>query len=133
MDGDDDGWPDWVDGCPEVPNPEQEDLNGNAIQDACEPGLDYDSDGVLNEDRPDYVKSPSELVLIDGVAAAVARLNAAGSRVVVVTNQSAVGRGIIDLATLDEVFVVGDLIAPIALGEIQCLVSAVQHDRWIVV
>jgi D-glycero-D-manno-heptose 1,7-bisphosphate phosphatase len=55
-----------------------------------------DRDGVLNEDRPDHVKNPDELIMIAGSADAVARLNAAGRQVVVVTNQSAVGRQLID-------------------------------------
>jgi D-glycero-D-manno-heptose 1,7-bisphosphate phosphatase len=59
-----------------------------------------DRDGVLNHDREDFVKSPDELVMIDGAAEAVARLTAAGHRVVVVTNQSALGRGLIDETTL---------------------------------
>jgi D-glycero-D-manno-heptose 1,7-bisphosphate phosphatase len=62
-----------------------------------------DRDGVLNVNRDDYVKSPAELVMIDGAAAAVARLNAAGKMVAVVTNQSAVGRGIIDQGMLDRI------------------------------
>lgn len=59
-----------------------------------------DRDGVLNIDRADFVKSPDELILIPGAAAAVARLNRAGIKAVVVSNQSAVGRGIIDEAML---------------------------------
>ncbi len=59
-----------------------------------------DRDGVLNEDRPDSVKSPEELVLLPGAAEAVARLNRAGLPVAVVTNQSVVGRGLIDEAAL---------------------------------
>jgi len=59
-----------------------------------------DRDGVLNEDRPDGVHAPEELILIPGAAEAVAHLNAAGVRVAVVTNQSVVGRGIIDEAAL---------------------------------
>lgn len=59
-----------------------------------------DRDGVLNRDRADFVKSPDELVLIPGAAAAIARLNRAGVAAVVVSNQSAVGRGIIDDAML---------------------------------
>src|SRR5262249_48423014 len=59
-----------------------------------------DRDGVLNVDREDSVKSPGELVMLPGAAKAVARLNAARSLVVVVTNQSVVGRGIIDEAML---------------------------------
>jgi D-glycero-D-manno-heptose 1,7-bisphosphate phosphatase len=62
-----------------------------------------DRDGVLNEDRPGSVKSPAELRMIPRAAEAVARLNAAGIRVVVATNQSVVGRGIIDAAMLERI------------------------------
>lgn len=64
-----------------------------------------DRDGVLNLDRADSVKSPDELILIPDAAEAVARLNRAGIAVAVVTNQSVVGRGIIDermLARINE-------------------------------
>lgn len=62
-----------------------------------------DRDGVLNRDRSDYVKTPDELVLIPGAAAAVARLNAARHKVVLCTNQGVVGRGIIDEAALERI------------------------------
>jgi len=51
-----------------------------------------DRDGTLNVAR-DYVRTPDELELIDGVAPAVRRLNQAQYRVVVVTNQPVVARG----------------------------------------
>lgn len=59
-----------------------------------------DRDGVLNEDRADYVKNPGELVMLPGAARAVARLNAAGFAVALCTNQAAVGKGIVDEAML---------------------------------
>lgn len=62
-----------------------------------------DRDGVLNVDRPDFVKSPEELQMLPGAAAAVARLNAAGHRVAVCTNQSCIGRGIIDEERLAQI------------------------------
>ena len=51
-----------------------------------------DRDGTLNKDTG-YVKSPEDLTLLPGVGAALARLKQAGARLVVVTNQSGVGRG----------------------------------------
>ena len=54
-----------------------------------------DRDGVLNEDRPNWIESPDQLVLIPGAAEAVAKLNREGIPVCVVTNQSVVGRGVI--------------------------------------
>lgn len=62
-----------------------------------------DRDGVLNQDRPDSVRTPDALVMIPRAAAAVARLNRAGVRVAVVTNQSIVGRGLIDEAMLGRI------------------------------
>ncbi len=64
-----------------------------------------DRDGVLNEDRPNWVDSPDQLVLIAGAAEAIAKLNREGIPVCVVTNQSVVGRGVIGegmLATIHE-------------------------------
>ncbi|KAF0809589.1 putative histidinol-phosphatase [Alcanivorax sp. S71-1-4] len=62
-----------------------------------------DRDGVINEDSDDYIKSPEEWIAIAGSADAIARLNQAGYTVVVATNQSGVGRGYYDLATLDAI------------------------------
>ncbi|MDR3682667.1 MAG: HAD family hydrolase, partial [Geothrix sp.] len=56
------------------------------------PAIFLDRDGTLNEEV-DYLSDPEQLVLIPGAAAAVARLNARGIPVVVVTNQSGIGRG----------------------------------------
>ncbi len=62
-----------------------------------------DRDGVLNVDRPDSVKTPVELVMLPRAAAAVARLNAAGIKVALVSNQSVVGRGVIAAEMLERI------------------------------
>lgn len=59
---------------------------------SLKPAIFLDRDGTLNEEV-DYLSDPDQLVLIPGAAAAVARLNAKGIPVVVVTNQSGIGRG----------------------------------------
>lgn len=64
-----------------------------------------DRDGVLTEERAGFVKHPGELAMIDGAAAAVARLNAAGVKTALVTNQSVVGRGIIDADMLERIHI----------------------------
>ena len=51
-----------------------------------------DRDGVLNQDVG-YPFRPDQIIWIDGALDALASLHGAGYRVVVVTNQSGVGRG----------------------------------------
>jgi D-glycero-D-manno-heptose 1,7-bisphosphate phosphatase len=58
-------------------------------------------DGTINEDRADYVKSADEWVALPGALEAIARLNHAGWHVVVATNQTGLGRGLFDMATLN--------------------------------
>jgi len=61
-----------------------------------------DRDGTINEDRDDYVKSADEWVPIPGALEAIARLNHAGWHVVIATNQAGIGRGLFDMAALNE-------------------------------
>jgi D-glycero-D-manno-heptose 1,7-bisphosphate phosphatase len=60
-------------------------------------------DGVLNEYRDDHVKSPEEWQPVPGALEAVARLNQAGWHAVLATNQSGIGRGLLDMASLNAV------------------------------
>ncbi len=60
-----------------------------------------DRDGTLNIDSDDYVKSADEWSPYPNALHAIARLNHAGWHVVVVTNQSGLGRGLFDMATLN--------------------------------
>ena len=60
-----------------------------------------DRDGVINEDSDAYIKTVDEWVPIPGSIKAIARLSQAGYTVVVSTNQSGIGRGYYDVATLD--------------------------------
>ena len=64
-----------------------------------------DRDGTINEDRDDYVKSAEEWVALPGALEAIARLNQAGWHTVVATNQSGIGRGLFDMATLNAMHV----------------------------
>jgi D-glycero-D-manno-heptose 1,7-bisphosphate phosphatase len=59
-----------------------------------------DRDGVINEDSTEFVKSVAEWRPIAGSLEAIASLHRAGWKVAVVTNQSGVGRGLYDEATL---------------------------------
>jgi D-glycero-D-manno-heptose 1,7-bisphosphate phosphatase len=60
-------------------------------------------DGILNDFRDDHVKAPEEWSPIAGALEAVSRLNHAGWHVVVATNQSGIGRGMIDMASVNAV------------------------------
>ncbi len=59
-----------------------------------------DRDGVINRDSPDYVTDWSQFRFLPGSLAAIATLTAAGIRIFVVTNQSAVARGLMTAETL---------------------------------
>jgi len=60
-------------------------------------------DGILNVFRQDHVKAPEEWEPVPGALEAVARLNHAGWHVVVATNQSGIGRGLIDMTTVNAI------------------------------
>lgn len=62
-----------------------------------------DRDGVINLDSDHFIKTPDEWKPIPGSIEAIARLNQAGYRVVVATNQSGVGRGLFDMAMLNAI------------------------------
>jgi D-glycero-D-manno-heptose 1,7-bisphosphate phosphatase len=60
-------------------------------------------DGTLNRYRDDHVKAPEELDPLPGAMEAVARLNHAGWHTVLATNQAGIGRGLLDMASLNAV------------------------------
>ena len=59
-----------------------------------------DRDGVINEDSPDFIKSVAEWKPIPGSIEAIARLSHAGFRVFIASNQSGIGRGLMDFDAL---------------------------------
>jgi D-glycero-D-manno-heptose 1,7-bisphosphate phosphatase len=66
---------------------------------ALQPAVFVDRDGTLNEECG-YLTRPEQVRLLPGAGAAVRRLRAAGFACVVVTNQSAIGRGLMTEAAL---------------------------------
>lgn len=62
-----------------------------------------DRDGVINFDSASFIRAPEEWIAISKSLEAIARLNQAGYRVVVATNQSGLGRGFFDMATLNAI------------------------------
>ena len=75
-------------------------IAGHLTHEHLMPLVLLDRDGVINEDSPNYIKSPSEWSPIDGSLAAIARLNRAGRAVAICSNQAAVARGILSMETL---------------------------------
>jgi len=60
-----------------------------------------DRNGSINEYREDFVKSDVEWTPLPGALEAIARLNHAGWHVVLASNQSGLGRGLFDVASLN--------------------------------
>jgi D-glycero-D-manno-heptose 1,7-bisphosphate phosphatase len=61
-----------------------------------------DRDGTINFDR-DHLSDPAELELIPGASRGLRRLQELGLGLVIVTNQSVVGRGMVDEAGLEAI------------------------------
>ena len=74
-----------------------------------------DRDGTVIEDAH-YIKSPDQVRLIAGAAEAVKRINDAKIPVIVVTNQSGIGRGLIAHRRCGEAHVCAGSLSP-AVGE----------------
>lgn len=62
-----------------------------------------DRDGVICRNRDDYVKSWEEFVFLPGAREALARLARSSLHIVIVTNQSAVNRGIVSASVVEEI------------------------------
>jgi len=60
------------------------------------PGIFLDRDGVLIEHRPGYVRTWSDVVFYPQVLAVLAQLKVRDVKIAIITNQSAIGRGLLD-------------------------------------
>ncbi len=67
------------------------------------PAVFLDRDGVINFDHPDYVRSLSQYRFIPGAVDAVRQLTELAKPIIVVTNQSQIGRGITPAHIVDEI------------------------------
>ncbi|MBC7235083.1 MAG: HAD-IIIA family hydrolase [Chloroflexi bacterium] len=67
------------------------------------PAILIDRDGVLNANRADHVKSWEELCLLPGVLEALHELARLGLPIVVVTNQAAINRGMVDFEVVESI------------------------------
>jgi len=62
-----------------------------------------DRDGVINAESDAFIKAPDEWKAIPGSLEGIARLNQRGFRVVVATNQSGIGRGLLDMPAFNAI------------------------------
>ena len=66
------------------------------------PAVFLDRDGVINIDRSDFVKSWEEFEFVPGSLEALAALSQTSYKIVVITNQSGIGRGLLTQETLEQ-------------------------------
>lgn len=88
-----------------------------------------DRDGVINRDSVDFVKSPDEWIPLKGSLEAIARLSQAGYEVVIITNQSGVGRGLLSADKLGQIH--GRMIELVRQlgGQIQTILFCPHHPK----
>jgi D-glycero-D-manno-heptose 1,7-bisphosphate phosphatase len=67
------------------------------------PAIFLDRDGVINDNRADYVKNWVEFCFLPGALAALQKLATLGWPTVIITNQSAIGRGLISQASIEQI------------------------------
>lgn len=68
------------------------------------PALFIDRDGVINVKRPgDYVLNWSQFVFVPGIRAALKELFSLGLPMIIISNQAAVGKGLLSIAVLEEI------------------------------
>jgi D-glycero-D-manno-heptose 1,7-bisphosphate phosphatase len=68
------------------------------------PAIFIDRDGVINCRRPsDYVLNFSQFVFMPGIRDALKQLAALGLPMIVISNQAAVGKGLLDPADLEQI------------------------------
>src|SRR5712691_8142069 len=94
------------------------------------PGIFLDRDGVIVEETH-YLHKVEDVVLIDGVAAAIAEANRAAIPVVITTNQAGIGRGCYDWDAFIEVqkVIVGHLLKKGA--SIDMVLACAYHEEGI--
>jgi len=68
-----------------------------------QPAIFLDRDGVINENRDDYVKAWAEFRFLPGALTAICNLARLRRPIVVITNQSAIGRGYVSHDAVGEI------------------------------
>lgn len=82
-----------------------------------------DRDGVLTRERQDYVKNPDELEVLPGLEAPLREIQKRGFRIVIITNQSVIGRG---LTTHHEMLRINQKLRE-AIAQLGCTIDAIYY------
>jgi len=69
------------------------------------PAIFIDRDGVINENRADYVKTWQEFEFLPDVFEPFTRLAKSEFLIIIISNQSPIGRGLVEQAVIDDIFV----------------------------
>jgi D-glycero-D-manno-heptose 1,7-bisphosphate phosphatase len=67
------------------------------------PAIFIDRDGVIIENNPNYIRSWSDVVIFPEAVRALARIESCQYKFVVITNQSAIGRGLVTYEIVNEI------------------------------
>ena len=62
-----------------------------------------DRDGVINQERKDYVKNLDEFKILDKISDAINIIKSHGYLVIIITNQSAINRKLLSVETLNKI------------------------------
>jgi D-glycero-D-manno-heptose 1,7-bisphosphate phosphatase len=82
------------------------------------PAIFLDRDGVINENRSNYIKSWGDVRILPGALAALRSLTKLGWPIVVVSNQSAIGRGLTTTDAVEEIHAALDDVIASAGGRV---------------
>jgi D-glycero-D-manno-heptose 1,7-bisphosphate phosphatase len=86
-----------------------------------------DRDGVLNKEIGTYVYRPEELVIPEGVPQAAQLLKAAGYKLIVITNQAGIAKG---LYTRQQVLQIYQIIQSACNGSLDALYFCPYHPKY---
>lgn len=68
------------------------------------PAIFVDRDGVINRRRPgDYVLDWSQFIFVDGIRSVLKRLSSLGLPIIIISNQAAVGKGLLSVQGLERI------------------------------
>jgi D-glycero-D-manno-heptose 1,7-bisphosphate phosphatase len=88
-----------------------------------------DRDGTINVERSDYVKSNREFVLLPGALESLGRLATLTVPIIIVTNQSVIGRGIVSRTEIDAIHETMQSLVRAAGGRIDAVYLCPHHPE----